>query len=570
MSKKFAVIDSETDPFDYSTIPEPFVWGFFDGKIYKEFDKTSDLVAYCMQFDGNIYAHNGGKFDYHFIINFADYEQQILIINGRLSKWKLGKATMLDSYNILPVPLSLMQKDDFDYNKMHYKKRNKFKLEISTYLKHDCEYLHKHIKIFNGKFGQNITLASAAFKFWINLEKRKIDKNFVPPFSDIKYYKKFQPYYFGGRVTAFKKGTFQKKLVSVDINSAYPAVMKKYKHPLYTSFIETKKLPKNDKDIQNCFIQLQCDSYGALPYRTKKGINFHVKKNTIFNTTGFEFLAGLNTNSIKNVKILNVIKFESLYSFEKYVNHFYTLKNNSEKNSADYIFSKLMLNSLYGKFASNPERYEEHILCNYGTRPKLCEIREAKLSQNLPATCEHCEICRKWKISGSEHSFQIMSRKIPEEKYRFYNICTSASITSAVRGYMLESLHKVNTPYYCDTDSILCESYKNLKISQKLGEWSIEGEPVKAAIAGKKLYGLWFQDGSTKVASKGVNFTANDIEKLTQGYCVVNKNKAPTYSLKKETYFIERNITADDFNIKNTEKIFSENYNKFKNNKKKA
>jgi len=46
---KIAVIDCETDPFDGETFVLPFVWGFFDGIKYIQFDGpecTYNLVEY--------------------------------------------------------------------------------------------------------------------------------------------------------------------------------------------------------------------------------------------------------------------------------------------------------------------------------------------------------------------------------------------------------------------------------------------------------------------------------------------------------------------------------------------
>jgi hypothetical protein len=43
------------------------------------------------------------------------------------------------------------------------------------------------------------------------------------------------------------------------------------------------------------------------------------------------------------------------YIFSDYVDTLYNLKENSLKGSADYTISKLLLNSLYGRFGMDPE-----------------------------------------------------------------------------------------------------------------------------------------------------------------------------------------------------------------------
>lgn len=41
--------------------------------------------------------------------------------------------------------------------------------------------------------------------------------------------------------------------------------------------------------------------------------------------------------------------------FEKYVSTLYSIKKNSAKKSAQYIISKLLLNTLYGRFGMSPD-----------------------------------------------------------------------------------------------------------------------------------------------------------------------------------------------------------------------
>ena len=53
-------------------------------------------------------------------------------------------------------------------------------------------------------------------------------------------------------------------------------------------------------------------------------------------------------------EILSGYLFTSEDLFSRYVNNFYRMKENSAKGSAMYTLSKLLLNSLYGRFGLNP------------------------------------------------------------------------------------------------------------------------------------------------------------------------------------------------------------------------
>ena len=48
------------------------------------------------------------------------------------------------------------------------------------------------------------------------------------------------------------------------------------------------------------------------------------------------------------------VYFTSKVIFKEYVDFYYEMKKNSDKNSSAYALSKLMLNSLYGRFGKNP------------------------------------------------------------------------------------------------------------------------------------------------------------------------------------------------------------------------
>jgi hypothetical protein len=56
--------------------------------------------------------------------------------------------------------------------------------------------------------------------------------------------------------------------------------------------------------------------------------------------------------------------FESANIFKEYVDSLYELKYNSSKDSLDYIISKLLLKTLYGRFGMNPQMENHVILSN--------------------------------------------------------------------------------------------------------------------------------------------------------------------------------------------------------------
>ena len=527
MKRRIATADCETDPFKYGRSPKPFLWAFYDGTGEPEyFERTADFVARIKRFAGIVYAHNGGKFDWHFLLPFIETRTPVMVINGRLAKMKLGKCELRDSYNVLPVPLSRLNKDSIEYWKMEAEHRAAHWQKIKDYLRGDVVYLWEALSRFFGDFGHGLTLAGIAFKQWRDMDG-------LIPSSTKKFFDDMRPWYFGGRVSPFRPGVHVGRFSILDINSAYPFAMI-HDHPTGIGPEIRTRVP--DSWLPRSFLEIEAESFGAFPVRRDdNGIDFPTGRGTYF-VTGHEFEAALDTNSVRNVTIRRALVFNRSVNFTPYVERFYKLKAEAEAKKDKVLreFAKLFLNSLYGKHAANPAKYREHIIDEYGEMPRDGYLPDALLGDGL----------------------QIYSRPLPEEKQTYYNVATAASITGYVRAHLWRSLLKVSAPYYCDTDSIICEDGAALDLSPQLGAWKNEGTAVKLAIAGKKLYAAFLDKQGTcrckekrceihKVASKGVRLSADEIERVAHGEEIIYRSDAPTWSLtprKGHSEFLTRRV----------------------------
>ena len=156
-------IDCETDPFKAGRIPQPFIWGCYDGRDndYREFATAGELVAYLRELDVIVYAHNGGRFDFHFLREHIDSDRQIMLIGGRIAKFYIGAAEFRDSMNILVNPLRAFAKDEIDYAKLEARVRRHHMPEIRRYLRSDCVNLWDTIKKYFDTYGRSLTQAGA-------------------------------------------------------------------------------------------------------------------------------------------------------------------------------------------------------------------------------------------------------------------------------------------------------------------------------------------------------------------------------------------------------------------------
>lgn len=572
MSKKiFASCDCETDPFslEQGTDIKPFIWGIYNGSKYYEFHSTIEFVNFIKAKPWNIYAHNGGKFDYMFLLEYlqitadeyGEIAQDVKVINGRISKFKIGRCTLFDSYNILPVPLSVYAKDEFQYWKLEKEHRKQYMPEIQKYLESDCRNLYNFVSEFMERFTAKITLASTA--------AHQFEQLCAPmPESDEEYHDTFKPFYYGGRVTPFEMGvisaTKEKPIKIYDINSAYPTAMR-FKHPYGTRIGKEvlnmgNKLPPA-KDIENCFITLTCSvlktngmNYGCFPMRMKEGIEFPLGTHS-FNVTGWEYLAAIETGAIKDITIEQVWWFTDLMSFENYVDTFYADKLEAERNGDNTrrLFAKLMLNSQYGKFCQDSRKFKDYKILSSELAESYIVYGsvDGELAKDMQLNED--DILQHWNLTQEFSNGMCIIESPIIREHTFYNVATGASITGWVRAFMWRSLCQVERPLYCDTDSIACFDGSALPLGENLGEWDLELDGVyKMAIAGKKLYAA-FADGKEKTACKGVRLDAADIEKVAQGQEVLYRKESPVFSIKNQPRMLQRYVNRKDKKKKNEE-----------------
>jgi hypothetical protein len=533
--KPFATFDIETDPFKYGRHVKPFACDFFDGKRHQLF-WGKDCVARCFAvmrcFNGYIYAHNGGKFDFQFLLPLLPVNDcKVSMIRSRISKIAFAKVEFRDSYLMLPIPLKTYGKTPIDYRKMESDVREQHKAEICRYLKDDCESLYEMVREFSEEYGFGLTLAGRTFA---QLKKRF---DIVPPKCDVFFDRKFRRYYYGGRVEFFELGRLRGAFKICDINSAYPFAMKS-RHAFGRAFLSVNTLPTKPSILETCFVSFVGESAGGIPWHEADGSLSFKPHRGEFHCTGWELVAARDLGLVKVQKVLRCHRPLELRHFSEFVDYFYGMKKKAEKGSPEEIFAKLILNSCYGRFATRADLFTETKITEYGDEPE--ENIEAKKKGEDPP----------WTLTNDfeDVGISIWETPTPLRPDSFYNVATAASITGAVRAQLMRSLAACQRPVYCDTDCIIAENCDALKISPELGDWKLEGETEKDGlwIAGKKLYAAKLKTGKWKCAAKGVRIPPEQICRIALGEVVKSNFDAPSFSLKSGTKFVSRTVRRDD------------------------
>lgn len=537
--RKLCIFDTETDPFAEGRVVAPFACGFLEVEsgLYWDFWGDDCIDQFFAFLADNyepgellIYAHNGGNFDFYFCTDHFDEGMKPFIINGRLVSVTMKGQEFRDSYACLPFALSEYQKTEIDYAKFERPARERHKAEILAYQKDDCLFLADLMSGWLDMFGNKLTIASAALPLLRSFHGFENMTEFID--------EQIRPYYFGGRCQAFDVGELSGNWKIYDVNSMYPHVMATVEHPISsTPFYETKITKRTH------FAHIRAWSDGALPIRNDTGgLSFPVGINDFFACI-HEINAGLETGTLKILKVYSSIYFKQKSTFDKFVYTLYDLRQKAGE-AGDFVrklLYKYGLNSPYGKFAQDPRNYENWLFdpADIPT-PKFCaECYSRAKNKEARQPCELCDGKSHspygWylhTVRGDKHIYAKPSRA--SSSSGFYNVATAASITSAARAVLLRGIAAAKRPIYCDTDSLICEALEGVELDdKKLGAWKLEASGDVACIAGKKLYAVFDNGEEIKKASKGVKLTGEEIARVCRGDVVEYANPVPKFSMFK-------------------------------------
>lgn len=531
-SGRVAVIDVETDPFAPGRYPEAFAVEFYcDDFTIVEWGAgcMARMMAKLEKLPRGytIFAHNGGRFDFSFMIDWID--NPIKIINGRLAKAKLFQHVIRDSFCIMPFSLSKYKKLKIDYALFERDQREKHKDEILTYLHTDCLSLYELVTAFNDRFGNRLTIAGTAM--W------ELQSMVHIPKMNEKQDEYFRQYYFGGRVQCFRGGNLKGPWKMYDINSQYPTAMRNFKHPIGNNWKSWDRMPDNfDKPF---FVVFEGTNTNALPSKAKDGLTFE-KESGEFWACSHEIKIALEHGLIKIDKVIDCWRTDDVITFEEFVDHFYKEKADAKRNGDKIgeIFAKFILNSAYGKFGQNPRDYEDYAFAfDDGEIMDFINKGEG------------------WRPSLECEKYTLMAKPALLRPESFFDVSIAASITSAARSILLEGLQKTKDVIYCDTDSLICRDFAGTIDPYELGAFKYELTADYCAVAGKKLYTLYNNakdfiddDGNksrfAKVVSKGGDITGEEIIELTKGKEVKYYNPVPTFSFKSSPRFVSRTFRS--------------------------
>lgn len=385
-------------------------------------------------------------------------------------------------------------KEYYEYSSQYSHNIWSLKDETIKYCSQDCKTLYQIIE----KFSRNIflisnvnvtdypTLSSLAFAIF----RTKFMKLENIPVLTGEIYNFIKKGYTGGAVDVYKP--YGENVYRYDVNSLYPYIMFTNKLPIGTpNYFEGDITKAIEGFLENkniiSFLEVEIIAPGNLNepillkrYKNENGTSSVAplgKWSGVY--TNVELLKAIELGY--QVKILRGIYFEADYIFKDYVEFFYDLKKNSEKTSPMYTISKLLLNTLYGRFGMSPY-LDKHKIINEGE-----ELREV-IKKNITSIDNLGN--GKLLITYNKDNREDLTDEV-NFTHLNVSICISAAITAYARVFMSQFKNNPDfTLYYSDTDSIdINKPLPPRFVGSELGQMKLEHIFNEIVYLAPKVYG---------------------------------------------------------------------------------
>lgn len=476
---------------------------FYNGKRFWLFYNRFEFITFLSHYQtkGKLYIICC-NLEYDIINLFRDYWDLIELFYGArliFAKLRDKKIYFMDSLNHYKLSVA-NQGEYISLPKLEFNPDN------PEYVKRDAEITYqfavRHQDYLNS-IGAEMNYTSASSS--LNLFKRMFLTTRIKKIPD-EILDMVRNGYYGGRTEIFNlfgRADKNEKIYYYDINSLYPYVMKTFPYPVPDSHYLSNDWV--DVGVIHCDIEYVEDMYiPYFPYRYEGKLVFPTGRLTGW-WTSFELKYALDKKLIRIKKIYKAIGYKQTFNyFSSYVDFLYgmRLKVKDKDKHLDLVL-KIMMNSLYGKFAERVESKK--------TFSEDGEVLETVLE----------------KVYYPSHSNYIMS------------VYTTAYARTTLYEGLQDIVDKKGLLYYCDTDSIIYKGKEGLlDVGQELGQYKLEGTFKEAQFYLPKCYRMIDLKGKEYVKVKGVP-SKFALEFIKRGYVEFDKPVKLRESMKrvdKDTY----------------------------------
>lgn len=523
-----AVFDIETENWDTFVVGGLYT---ADG-WYKDYDWNgeSGLVDALLSIDGCVWAHAGGIFDFKWLLDHISargLNAQIVSAGSRVVSVTCGTLRLFDSFALCPIKLKDftsgqgVSKEELQlpckcgddcggYCSISRSMSSTDFKRVRDYLYADCKSLYEALQSLRVYAEANDldlgpTIGSSA---WRNAKRHLELENADMDTQEHDY---CRAAYYGGRVQLYRPG-LSERVYEYDVNSMYPWTLSTFELPTgnrtfdYGAGAKSAFL-KSRPGIYRAVIDVPKMHLPPLPFRYKAGTKTAYPTGTFSGSYALpELLHAIDRGS--SCKIIDCLTFQSSrVIFTSWIDRLFDLRFNAPnggKKGPLGTFLKFYMNSLTGKFGSNPERDKFTINPEY---IKVCHVSRPCRDGGK----QDCGFCCEIHCSGKCGShFQLSDRVFYEKSYRIdgcSHIEWSTYLTSHARIALNKQQISVNEGYdvvYGDTDSIYSLLPRSTFTGKGLGEWDIGGEHKNFVGIAPKCYYYTSADGKLVRKAKGI------------------------------------------------------------------
>ena len=483
--------------------PENFKYGTkIDEFIFFCFNRKQNMQIYFhnLKFDGEFIIHYLLTHGYTYIKDKEDKKDKTfttlissqgqfysLEIFFEVSEKKINKVTIYDSLKIINMSVEKIAKDfklpilkgSIDY-KLIRDENHKLTDEEISYLKNDVEIMARALKIMFDEGLTKMTIGSDALYFY-----KQLNQNFLNyfPILDYEIDASIRQSYKGGFTylnPKYKNEIVYDGLV-LDVNSLYPSVLYNEKMPIGKPIYFTSKYKDNklyDLYVQriSCMFEIKKDKLPTI--QIKNQTRFFVPNEYLENSNN-EIVVLTLTNidlelfkehyNISDLVYLDGYMFKSQKGlFKNYIDFWSNRKIEAKKenNDAIYKISKLMLNSLYGKFGLNPNVQSKYpVLIDDVVKYKMHDA-ETRDAVYIPVATFVTSYARNKTIRTSQKIRDYTLNKYNEDYYIY-------SDTDSIH---MKNLNEEELKKFVDIDDFI------------LGFWKLESRFKKGKFLRQKCY----------------------------------------------------------------------------------
>lgn len=454
--------------------------GMYDGKRYRAYTRIDDFLNALLSTDNRgkrIYGHAAGLYDLQFllpgIIRSGRFNLDMLtsgsaVVIARVTN--KGSAsrhgwTLCDSAKTFNQPLSdigqaiglpkIGEEEGIFTGPLP---------ELMARNERDCVIPYVALDQFqNALFEIGGELRSTAASCAMTLFRRRFLKRAIH--TSRKLNASAEAAYIASRVELFRPRC--EEAYYYDINSSFPHAMTHACPGNIKALYEGKLPPEGSLYLADVEVNVPEMYLPPLPRRIGGRIFFPWGQwRSWFTSHDIELLQAVGGHV---ERVYEAVEFEPFYDLAEYANTLYQ-KRLSAPSEFESLVYKLLLNSLYGKFAEGNDK--ERLVYDPPRIACTHDPAHPTLPNGVP-TCWHQYFPGAWLVSDYVDVPHV-------------HVPISAFITSLARKNLYHYLDQCREVYYCDTDSVITSD--ELPTAQSLGALKLEGRIESGEFLAPKLY----------------------------------------------------------------------------------